>query len=152
MARKQNIYGQRERERESQCPSVSDCVSLNSQEEMNQQKMKTNLSGRGNVVAQEPGQSCHLAGEVRQSPVFPQRNRQVHFGRVRSVRDTEVSKCRRVRLKTMRQTDALRRGTFSTAPILPHLLITYQATANMPANHLPLITQLHTNSAVTQTA
>lgn len=30
-----------------------------------------------------------------------------------------------------------------------HLFITYQATANMPATQVPLITQLHTNRAVT---
>lgn len=30
-----------------------------------------------------------------------------------------------------------------------HLLITYQATANMPATQVPLITQLHTKRAVT---
>lgn len=50
----------------------------------------TDLRSRTQAVAQEPGQSRHLTGEVGQGPVDPQRYRLVHRAGVLSVEPTEL--------------------------------------------------------------
>lgn len=51
---------------------------------------QAHLCGGVYVVTEESSQSCDLTGEVRQSPVVPQRNSLVHFGCVCSVRKMKM--------------------------------------------------------------